>query len=371
MTHKQGAFLYRLTLLKFWEPEQRPAATVLEASETIDAIMAYKKSKSGSDFDKAVGLVRRWFPDYDGASLKKSHFFGHKKRTSAPDGGGSPENLPGFDKAGQDDQGAGKAGQDDGQGEGKAAGQDDQGAADDSAGSDETPATGAAADVRALIAAGVRNIWLYGPAGTGKTTICKEVSSALGVPCTVLSCSAGTSPAEITGFKFPEPRPSAVSRAVGIAGVVVLDEITMLDPGVAAVANALLANGEIETSTGHVVRHADCVIIATANLTGTGSDRFYIGNNQLDASTLDRFSGGFVHVEYSAEYEARFNSDVVAFVQGLRRVIKSNGLRRIASTRAIIAGDKLKAAGFKDWKTRIVAEWSADELTALRAGGVL
>jgi hypothetical protein len=78
-----------------------------------------------------------------------------------------------------------------------------------------------------------------------------------------------------------------------------------------------------------------------------------------------------VHVEYSAEYEARFNSDVVAFVQGLRRVIKSNGLRRIASTRAIIAGDKLKAAGFKDWKTRIVAEWSADELTALRAGGVL
>lgn len=362
LSHKQGGYLFRLTGLKFWEPENRPEPTISQAAAIIDACLKFlKEGRTEDQRAEAVRLVRPFFPDWDGRSIRQP-FYGKKKTPGAGHGEGQQDlPLPGEEKHEEEAQHTKRA-------------QDQEAPApehhdepehheEEKAPAKREPApttTGAPADLRAIIGAGLRNVWLYGPAGTGKTTICRQLAEEMELPCTILSCSAGTSPAEITGFKYPEPRASAISRAIAQPGIIVLDEMPMLEPDVAAVCNALLANNELETSTGHVNRDPDCIIIATANTTGTGADRQYIGNNQLDAATLDRFAGAFVRVDYSAEYESRFDSEVVSFCQNLRRLVKDNGLDRIVSTRAIIAADKLKAAGL-DWRAAILNHWTDDE----------
>lgn len=215
-----------------------------------------------------------------------------------------------------------------------------------------------AAMIIKMIMAGVDNIMLVGPAGCGKTTITQMVADALAKPCTVISCSFGTPAAEFVGERFPEPRGTRFGAAYGADGIVCLDEFTTLDPSVGSVVNASLANGEINTTTGNVKRRA--VIVATANTTGDGSDRKYVANNQLDIATLDRFAGCVIKVDYNRAYEKRFDPEVVEYVERMRDAIDNRKVRRVASTRAIINGEKLKKAGL-DWRGMLTACWTDAE----------
>lgn len=377
LSHKHGGFLFRFTGLKFWEPEQRPEPTIAQASAIIDACQDWlNNGRTEEQKQKVVSLVKPFFPDWDGSSLRPP--FQRKKKAGSKSTSSHQEELPlpDQDGAGSEsrDHGEEKAPRTSHKEETTREPAKDAGAQEEREEAQEEPETKQApkkqqpaphqADtigtLRAMIEAGLVNFWMYGPAGTGKTTMCRELAEELDIPCTILSCSAGTSPAEITGFKYPEPRASAISRTIAQPGIIVLDEMPMLEPDVAAVCNALLANNELETSTGHVVRDPECIIIATANTTGTGADRQYIGNNQLDAATLDRFIGGFVPVDYSAEYESQFDGEVVEHCRDLRASIAQHGLERIISTRAVIAAHKLKAAGL-DWKAALCQAWTADE----------
>jgi hypothetical protein len=186
-----------------------------------------------------------------------------------------------------------------------------------------------------------------------------ETAKICNLPITILSCSAGTSARDFTDRVIPTVEPSPVSAAIGLAGIIVLDEITMLDPSVAAVANSLLANKIVQTSHGAIERK--CIIIATSNTLGTGADRLYIGNNQLDAATLDRFCGGRIQVDYSTKYEGcNYNKEICRYVWKMRETIQAHKLRRIASTRAIIAAAKIHAYG-GNWKAAITQDWTAEE----------
>ena len=227
-------------------------------------------------------------------------------------------------------------------------------------------------DIKRRLMCGARNVFLHGPSGSGKTTLCKMLAEWLsdiqykGHPvwaAVIMSCNAGTSPSEIRGFYFPERRHSLITASLSIPCIIVLDEFTTLDPSVAAVCNAMLANGEIESAMGHIIRHPDCVVIATANTTGTGGDRQYIGNNQLDAATLDRYAGNFIRVGYNRDYESQYDKKACEFVWMLRQVIKDNDFRRIASTRSIQYADACIAKSIKteQWKADLLAQWSSEE----------
>lgn len=215
--------------------------------------------------------------------------------------------------------------------------------------------------LRRTVDAGVNNIWFVGPAGCGKSTMARNLAFDLGVPYYTVSCGIGTSAAEFVGYKYPTREATKFSHYYGQPSVILIDEMTALDPSVAQVLNAALANDEIETTTGLVKRHPQCILIATSNTFGTGADRQYVANNQLDASTIDRFVGGIIEVQYSKEYESRYDEECLEYVELLRNVVKSNDLRRIVSTRMLQRCTQLKNCFFRDWRERMIVNWSNPE----------
>ena len=215
--------------------------------------------------------------------------------------------------------------------------------------------------LKKLIEAGMNNIWMVGPAGCGKSTIARNIAKELDIPYLCISCGIGTSAIEFTEYKYPTREATKFAEFYAKKSLILIDEMTALDPSVAQVINAALANGEIETTTGTVLRHSECIIVATSNTFGNGADRQYVANNQLDASTIDRFTGAIIEVDYSKKYESQFDQEVRDYIHLLRACIKINSLRRIASTRMIQAAEKMKKIGMSDWKDLLIINWSDTE----------
>lgn len=215
--------------------------------------------------------------------------------------------------------------------------------------------------LRKTIESGIKNLWLVGPAGSGKSVMTRMLASELGIPCLCISCGVGTSSTEFVGYKYPVRESTKFAEYYSKPSIILLDEFTSLDPAVAQICNAALANDEIETTTGTVYRDPNCIIIATSNTFGDGASRQYVANNQLDSATLDRFVGGIIEVDYSKEYESQYDKEVVKYVECLREIIKSYDLRRIASTRMIQAGCALKKAYVQDWREQLIVNWAPNE----------
>ena len=199
-----------------------------------------------------------------------------------------------------------------------------------------------------------------------KSTMARNVASDKDLPYLCISCGIGTSATEFIGYKYPTRETTRFSEYYAKPSIILIDELTALDPAVAQILNAALANDEIETTTGLVHRHPNCIIIATSNTFGFGCDRQYVANNQLDASTIDRFIGGIVEVTYSKKYESNFDEEVVEYVNILRSFAKEVQLRKVLSTRMIQAGHNLKYNHIMDWKDRLIINWSDNEKNQLR-----
>lgn len=215
--------------------------------------------------------------------------------------------------------------------------------------------------LKRLIEAGMRNIWMVGPAGCGKSTMARMTAKELNLPYLCISCGIGTSATEFLGYKYPTRESTKFAEYYAKPSIILIDEMTALDPAVGQVLNAALANDEIETTTGLVSRNPECIIIATSNTFGSGASRQYVANNQLDASTIDRFIGGIIEVDYSVDYESQYDIDVVNYVWKLRECIKTCNIRRIASTRMIQSGTRMKKAYFKNWKDMLICNWTDTE----------
>lgn len=215
--------------------------------------------------------------------------------------------------------------------------------------------------LKKLVEAGMRNIWMVGPAGCGKSTMARMTAKELNLPYLCISCGIGTSATEFLGYKYPTRESTKFAEYYAKPSIILIDEMTALDPAVGQVLNAALANDEIETTTGLVSRNPECIIIATSNTFGSGASRQYVANNQLDASTIDRFIGGIIEVDYSVDYESQYDIDVANYVWKLRECIKACNIRRIASTRMIQSGTRMKKAYFKNWKDMLICNWTDTE----------
>lgn len=189
------------------------------------------------------------------------------------------------------------------------------------------------------------NVYLVGPAGSGKTTIASQVAKALNIP--FYSTGAVGMAYQLQGFINAEGRymETDLYRAYVNGGVFLFDEIDASSAQALLAFNAIAANDLAAFPCGTVKRHEDFVIIAAANTFGNGADAQYVGRAQLDAATLDRFA--FVPMDYDEKLELAIasNDEWTRHVQTFRKAVRELGLRHVVSPRASVKGGKLLSAG--------------------------
>lgn len=196
------------------------------------------------------------------------------------------------------------------------------------------------------------HVMLVGPAGCGKTTIGEQVARALNLPFYITSTINDTH--ELTGFVdgYGKYHSTPFRKAFEHGGVWVADEIDAWDAAALLAANAALANGyaTFPDTEQPISRHAGFRMVATANTFGNGADRVYIGRNELDAASLDRFAT--IDVGYDLNLERVFangNTKWLEHVWEIRKKVEAKKIRHVVSSRAIAKGANALAAGL-EWK---------------------
>lgn len=202
--------------------------------------------------------------------------------------------------------------------------------------------------------------YLVGAAGTGKTSLAMDACAVLfGKPkddwqfaehWAQISFSPDTTSSEMIGRVDVNGNfhRSDIVRVFAEGGVILFDEIDNADASMLVKLNTAIANGTIATPNGLVRRHKDTYIVCTANTFGTGATAMYVGRTRLDTATLDRFVCATIEVDYDRDLEDRIMSvlpddkhDMLKqFVSMVRRTIEEKKLRRVCSTRFVIAGTR-------------------------------
>ncbi len=197
-----------------------------------------------------------------------------------------------------------------------------------------------------LMSAALReNVFLVGPAGSGKTYIAEQVAKALDLP--FYEYGAISMEHKFEGFidahgNYVE---TMLYKAFKNGGLVLFDEMDASNPNALLCLNAMLANDVASFPCGMVEKHPDFVVIATGNTVGHGANAQYVGRNPMDGATLDRYIN--IPMDYDEELELALagNDAWVNYVQAIRAAAIEHKMRHIVSQRASIKGAKLLAAG--------------------------
>lgn len=197
-----------------------------------------------------------------------------------------------------------------------------------------------------------QNALLVGSAGSGKTKAGQQVAEALKLDFYAISVGLQTSKSDILGYMDANGKyvQTEFRKAYEKGGVFLMDEIDAGNSNVLIVLNSALANGLCAFPDKMVEKHKDFRFIGTANTYGGGANRQYVGRNQLDSATLDRFT--IIDWEIDETLEKNLISSYQsgeywhAVIKKIRDYIKKNGIRAIVSPRATMKGVQLLGLGF-------------------------
>ena len=180
-------------------------------------------------------------------------------------------------------------------------------------------------------------VYLTGPAGTGKSEICRQIAEALGLQfyleTSVLDKYALTGFVDANG-NYQE---TEFYRAWTKGGVFLLDEADSSAPEALVAINNALANGFFTfPKHGRINAHKDFHCMAAGNTIGKGADDMYTGRAPMDESFLDRFAMQYVGYDERVELAiAKGNRELVDFIHDIRGWAKSSGMKFTVSYRAI------------------------------------
>jgi cobaltochelatase CobS len=201
------------------------------------------------------------------------------------------------------------------------------------------------ADILKALHAGL-NVYLHGPAGSGKTTAAHKCADGLGVGFYF----AAKVESEYLLLGFRDATGGTVRtqfrEAYEHGGVFLFDEMDASSPAAIVALNAALANGFCPFPDGTIARHANFYCIGAGNTALTGATRQYVGRSQMDAASIDRFA--FIEFPYdeTLELELASNPAWCRHIQAIRAAVAKRGLNHLVSPRATYDGCKSLAVGF-------------------------
>ena len=213
-------------------------------------------------------------------------------------------------------------------------------------------------DLVTMLVAGC-NVYLAGPAGTGKTTGARNAATALskmwGREVPFYFNGAIDSEHKLLGFTDAQGR--VVCRpfreAFTKGGVYLFDEVDASLAGALLAFNAALANNHCDFPDGCLEKHPDFRCIAAANTWGFGATHDYVGRAKLDEAFRDRFAmlnwdtdeALERHIALTNIEDENLGSKWITYVQQCRSKAKTSGIRCVISPRASIYGCALLNVG--------------------------
>lgn len=216
-----------------------------------------------------------------------------------------------------------------------------------------------------------RPVLLVGPAGSGKTTVARQIAEALEID--FYAVSGVESAYQLKGFIDAHGRPvqTDFQRAFTGGGLFLFDELDSSDPSAVKTLNSAIDNRFCDFADGIARAHEDFAIIAGANTYGRGADRQYAGSNQLDASTLNRFA--VIDWDYDEVLERALagNDAWCGKVQKWRKAKDALKIRHVISPRASIYGAEMLAAGWTEEQVENAYVWQGldpDQVNKIKAG---
>lgn len=218
------------------------------------------------------------------------------------------------------------------------------------------------------------NAMLVGPAGSGKTTMAHSIADALELDFSFISVGQQTTKTDLLGYMDATGKyvSTHLRKAYEHGGVFLLDEIDAGNANVITILNAMLANGSAAFPDAMIQRHEDFIFLCAANTYGKGSDRQYIGRNQLDAATLDRFV--VLDFDYDEKLELAIapDDDWTKHVQSLRAAANKLKEQIVISPRASMEGGKLVKEGWdkKDIESMVVFKGANKDVESRIRGAV-
>ena len=179
-------------------------------------------------------------------------------------------------------------------------------------------------------------VYLYGPAGTGKSNLAKQIAKYLKL--NFYPMSTITQEFKFTGYQDGNGlfHDTNFYKAVKFGGVFFIDEMDSCSSDVLIGLNACLANGYFDFPHETIDCHENFVVISAGNTTGHGATADYVGRQQLDLSTLDRFLS--IKIDYDTNIDlavAKNDQALVDFAHALRKASKDTDITILMSYRAI------------------------------------
>lgn len=185
-----------------------------------------------------------------------------------------------------------------------------------------------------LVGAG-KPLYMYGPAGSGKSYTAKQIADALKLD--YYETSQAMFAHELKGYgdaagKFVE---TAFYRAFANGGVFFLDEVDASTPEALVVLNNAIANKRFDFPViGNVNAHENFRVVAAGNTRMTGATLEYTARQMQDTSFKNRFFFATVTYDRSVFLDiAGGDEEIVNFGEDLRRAARTTGISQLFSYR--------------------------------------
>ena len=200
-------------------------------------------------------------------------------------------------------------------------------------------------ELRVLIDADIA-VLATGEAGSGKTTVLKQIAEDMELRFFTLSMTRQTTLSHMLGFKSVNGVyvASPLRDCFENGGMMLIDEIDAGDPNVLLCLNTI-ENGYISFPDQLVNCHPQFRLVATAN--PQDQHNFYTGRSKLDRATLDRFD--IVDVDRDGDLEQTLvDEDTYRRMELLRKVMAANNASKTISMRDSIRYQKRKDLSLLD-----------------------